>query len=194
MSTEFKIKEVFKKTFGYEPPAKFEIPQASSKTTTSKLGQPLFMDDVFGREFFMPLQFTGTVKAGSLVVPFNYLVPFAVVGISCKKTIVSTPLVERQGSVKELINVEDYIFNIKGIIVRPDDEWPEDEISDLERIFKINQSLVLRSALTDIFLKGDYEHRVVIHNVKLPPTPGIQHSASFEMDCESDAIFTLELE
>lgn len=195
MGNSFNIQNLFTEAFGYQPPADtLDIPAAPARTKMSKKGQPFYADDIYGREFFMPVKFIGTLQAGATLVPFEYQVPFAIISISRKKTIIKTPLVEREGSVKELINTEDCIINIKGIIVRPDNEWPEDEISDLEKLFSINQSIGLRSALTDIFLKGEFEHKVVIDSINFPGNPGVQHAKPFEMNCESDSIFTLELE
>ncbi|HLO38372.1 MAG TPA: DUF6046 domain-containing protein [Lacibacter sp.] len=176
---EFNIDEIFQNAFGYNLPKPFEISDADIRIEQSSLGQPMYMDDSFGREFFLPVVLDGL------------MVPFAVVSISCKKTIVKTALVERQGTVKELINTEDYVINIKGIIVRPDDKWPEDDIITLEKLFNKNQSVTLRNALTDIFLKGDYEHKVVVQSINFPAMAGIEHAKAFEIECESDAIFTL---
>jgi Domain of unknown function (DUF6046) len=177
----FNIGEIFEQAFGYNLPKPFEISKADERVEQSSLGQPMYMDDVFGREFFLP------------VVLDDMMVPFAVVSIACKKTIVKTALVEHKGTVKELINTEDYVINIKGIIVRPDDKWPESEIIDLEKLFNKNQSVTLRNALTDIFLKGEYEHKVVVQSINFPATAGVEHAKAFEIECESDAIFELEV-
>lgn len=179
---EFKFTDIFRKAFGYEAPKnEFAIPVATKRTQYSSLVQPYYDIDDLGREHFLPVRIN------------NYLIPFAVVGIQCKKTLVETPMPERGGSVTEMISIDDYIINIKGILINKNNDYPEKEIINIQKLFKINASLPLRSALTDIFLNGAYNHQVIIKDVKWPAT-GNQHAKAFEMDCKSDMIFNLEIE
>lgn len=187
---EFEIKDIFKKAFGYEAPPNFSIQPATDRKETSDLGQPFYGVDELGREHFLPVNING------------YLIPFAVISITAKKTIVSTAMPERGGSVHEIISVDDYAINIKGILINDDNNFPEKEIAAILQLFEINNSVELRSALTDIFLKGgnkaedntlqDQLHHVVIKEVKFPAVSGVEHSKPFEIDCASDMIFTLE--
>lgn len=187
---EFKLDDIFKKAFGYDVPnRKFDIPPAGERKEMSELGQPFYAADDLGREHFLPVKLNG------------YLVPFAVVGVSAKKTIVSTPMPERGGSVHEIISVDDYAINIKGILINDDNVFPEKEITAIHKLFEVNNSIELRSALTDIFLRGgnkdsqqlnDQLHQVVIKTINYPAVAGIEHAKPFEINCESDMIFTLE--
>jgi hypothetical protein len=181
MSSQINISKLFSNVFGYEVPPKLNIPAASAKQVTSKLGQPYYADDIYGREFFMPVTIDGL------------LIPFAVMSIGCRKTIIETSLPERQGSVKEIISIEDYQINVKGFIISPNDDFPEDEIIRLEQLFTKNASLEMRSVLTDIFLKGDFDHHIVVKNINFPANPGVQHAKPFELDCLSDSIFDLKI-
>lgn len=176
--SEFIIKELFRKQFGYEPPGEFKIEQATARKESSDLGQPYYDVDDAGREHFMPVRLNG------------WLIPFAVVSVTPKKIIVSTPMVERKGSVHEIISIDDYSINIKGILLATTNDYPEKEVTQLHEIFLINRSIELRSAKTDIFLKGD--DKVVIREIPLPPVAGVQHAQPFEINCMSDTIFTLE--
>jgi hypothetical protein len=119
MATEFNIKDLFRKVFGHEPPADFRVAKADDPDRVSSLGQPYFNDDVFGREIFMPVKLN------------DYWLHLPVISISSKKVIVSTALVERKGTVKELISTEDYMITIKGIIIRPDNNFPEQRSKSL---------------------------------------------------------------
>jgi hypothetical protein len=116
---------------------------------------------------------------------------FFQLGITCKKTIISTPLPECGGSVKELISIDDYAINIKGMCVSQGNEYPEGDIQNLFDLFKKNESLEVRSVLTDIFLAGTFGHRCAIREAKFPPLAGIEHVKPFELDLESDMIFDL---
>jgi hypothetical protein len=182
MATEFNIKDLFRKVFGHEPPPNFRIDHAVDPDRVSSLGQPYYNDDVFGREIFMPVKLN------------DYWLHLPVIGISSKKVVVSTAMPERKGTVKELISSEDYIITIKGIIIRPDNNFPEAEIRELEEIKQKDESITMRSALTDIFLKGDFEHRVVIKALSFPEVAGVQHARPYQMELESDQIFDLEIE
>jgi hypothetical protein len=187
---EINLINIFSEAFGYEPPQqKLIIPAADPRQEMSNLGQPYYGEDLFGREFFMPIYLNGII------------VPFAVIGCTWKKTYVSTAMPERGGTVKELISIDDYAINIKGILVSPGNDWPEADIISMHNLFKLNQSVSLRSALTDIFLSGKSDgksedpvgHRVVIKEMSWPEVSGIEHAKPFSMSVESDLIFELEI-
>jgi hypothetical protein len=183
----------FQKAFGYSAPetdaSKINLPAAPKRLETSKKGQVYYATDLFGREFFLPVFLNG------------YLLPFAVISMKWKKTIVSTALPERGGTVNELVSIDDYAFNIKGILVNEDDNFPEEQITDLHEIFKINASVTLRSVLTDLVLTGQSDanksdpegHKVIIREVSWPTVTGIEHAKPFEIELTSDMIFDLEL-
>ncbi len=175
---EFDVKDIFRKAFGYEAPKDFTVAQAQPKVERSSLGQPYYKEDALGREFFLPVEIDG------------FLVPFAVISVTAKKTIVSTAMPERGGTVKELISIDDYAINIKGILLQ--ENFPEAEIRQVQNIFLKNKSVALRSVLTDIFLNGEFEHKVVIKTIKWNATSGVEHAKPFEIECESDMIFVLD--
>lgn len=173
---ELDLQGIFRDAFGYGTPNAFQI----EKKQLSNLGQPYYGTDLLGREHFMPVYLN------------NYLLPFAVIGMTWSKTIVSTPMPERGGSVKELINIDDYKFNIKGIVLTEDNSFPEMQVRDIYELFKKNNSLQLRSVLTDIVLNGAFSHSVIITEIKWPAVTGIEHAKPFEMELESDMTFELE--
>ena len=185
------LNKIFNDAFGYNPPAKLpNIPNAPDELRESKAtGQPYYDEDIFGREFFLPVRLD------------DQLIPFAVMGMTWKKTIVSTAMPERGGSVKELISIDDYMFNIKGILISPDNDFPEAGIIDLKRIWLKNSSVTLRSVISDLILSGrsnikgedPYGHRVVVKEIKWPPVSGVEHAKPFEIELESDLIFDLDI-
>lgn len=188
---QFQLENIFRDAFGYEAPTtKFTIPQASARKEISKLGQPFWFTDTLGREFFLPVTINGMD------------IPFAVLGMTWKKTIVSTAMPERGGSVNELISIDDYTFNLKGILVDEEGNFPDGGIMSLHDMFQINASVVMRSVLSDIVLTGKsnnkkddpFGHRVIIKEMKWPATSGVEHAKPFEMDLVSDMIFDLEMD
>ena len=179
---EFNLNELFRNSFGYEAPASFSIEQAPAKKELSNLGQRYYAEDLSGREFFLPVWINGQ------------LIPFAVLGVTCKKTIVSTPMPERSGSVHELISIDDYSFTLKGLLVNESNEFPEQDIADIHNLFLVNASVSMRSALSDIFLSGEFDHKVIIQDVNWPPSPGVEHVKAFEIKLVSDQIFELTID
>lgn len=182
--SEFNFGDIFQKSFGYEAPkenASINIPSSAKQKRTSDLGQPFYASDFSGVEFFLPVTINGL------------LIPFAVIGMTWKKTIVSTPMPERGGSVKELISIDDYDFNVKGIVMGLDGNYPEFQVSGMHNLFKINSSVIMRSVLSDIVLNGINDHKVIIRDIKWPAVAGIEHAKPFEMVLESDMILELEL-
>ena len=178
---EFNLKKIFKETFGSELPPSFQLENAPVRKTGSSLGQSYYKEDLSGREFFLPVTINGL------------LIPFAVISMTWKKTFVTTSMPERGGSVHELISIDDYVFNVKGLLVNEENEFPEDDIIKLHDLFKINASVRMESALSAIVLKGDFDEKVIIKEVKWPATAGVEHIKAFEIDCESDQIFDLEI-
>lgn len=177
----FDLGDMFRDAFGYDAPtAKPTIAPAPKRLEQSSLGQPYYASDLFGREFFLPVTLNGV------------LIPFAVLGVTWKKTIVETPLPERGGNVNELIAIDDYQFNIKGILINDSNVFPESDLIKLHDIFIINASLTMRSVISDIVLKGDA--KVIVKEVKWPAVSGVEHAKPFEMDLKSDMIFDLEID
>lgn len=179
MSNTFLLKSIFEKSFGYVPEGDFKIEQAAVRKSNSSLGQAFYATDDLGREHYMPVVIEG------------WLIPFAVVSVTPKKLIVSTPMPERGGSVHEIVAMDDIAINIKGILVSKDNEYPEADLRKLWDIFKLNKSVELKSAKTAIFLNG--EDKVIIKEMPVPPVPGVQHAQPFELNCVSDTIYKLEL-
>lgn len=184
MALNINISEIFYKAFGYEmpEPEQPEIPDAPTRTEYSSLGASYYDWDDWGREHYLPVTLNG------------YMIPFAVLSILPKKMVVKTPMPERGGSVHELVSIDDYVINIKGLFINDDNTFPESDIQVFQNIFLINQSIKLRSVITDIFLSGKFDHSVVVTDMKWNQIAGTEHAISFEMACESDMAFELEIQ
>ncbi|MDX9703934.1 MAG: DUF6046 domain-containing protein [Candidatus Auribacterota bacterium] len=152
----------------------------AEKETVSISGFPLrrYKGGVY---YFMPVSFEHEGKSWDF--------DDAVVSVSAKKTIIETPLVGRKGTVKELISIDDY--EIKLVAVISGDDYPEQEIQEIVRLFEINESLVMKCAVTNYFLKD--EDRVVIKNMEIPPVEGVEDMQVITMTLVSDQNFELEI-
>ena len=184
MPLSINISEIFYKAFGYEMPEQedFQIPDAAARKEFAASGASYYATDSQGREQFMPVTINGM------------LIPFAVISITSKKTIVGTPMPERGGTVHELISVDDYKINIKGLLINDNNDFPDTDVQALQDMFfKINTTVTMRSVLTDIFLNGKYDHNVIITDMHWPQIAGVEHVIPFEIACESDMAFELEV-
>ena len=192
------IADAFRQQFGFNPPVNYKIPQKQQGTIISSTefsdlvipakaaertrgngGSAYYATDVYGRQYYMPVSL-GTVELW-----------FPVVSIELGRTTESTRMVERRGSVHEIINTEDIVINVKGLIVGYNNQFPEDELTALNELFNLKGSLSIRSVITDIFLQAD--DKVIIQKVPITPKIGVKHVIPYEMNLVSDLINELEV-
>lgn len=156
---------------------------ATFKEFTDK-GTRLYKKDHLGRWYFMPVTF----KTESGEIEF----PTALISITGKKTIVETHMVGRKGSVKELINVDDYKVSLAGFIQSEDRTYPEDQITAIKELYAVNKAVELISALTDLIF--DEDDKVVITDISFPPTAGLEDGQVVKIECVTDKPFELIIE
>jgi hypothetical protein len=95
-------------------------------------------------------------------------IPEAIVSITKRKNIVSTPVVGGSGTVKEFISDEDMEIEITAGIVASDlsgniiDEYPEDKMHDLMNIIDSKKGIEVWSPFLELFdLDGGYFKMIV---------------------------------
>lgn len=147
--------------------------------THSDLGSVLRKQDAQGRYYFLPVILVYKGK--------EYEIPNAVISFTGKKNIVETAMVGRKGTVKELININDYEINIQGVVQA--DGFPESALTELNELYNINESVTLKCALTDIFLEED--DKVVIKSLDVSGMKGIENFVFIKMDLVTDRNFEL---
>lgn len=190
------IAQLFEQAFGYRPSAfeqdlEKELLPLTEKSNDhpygrerkTKKGQALTARDKFGFEYYMPVKLNG------------YDLEHPVISIVGKRNIVETVLTERQGTVKELINISNWEITIHGLIIDKYGDYPEDEITQMVDLFHTNKAVEIESALTDIFLmrwerKGN--NTVVIKEMTFPEAKGAMNVRPYELKLLSDAPFNLE--
>lgn len=195
----YELEQLYLRTFGSKPYRVQPQEKAAELPGFTIQGQenlsPVTASELKGsyaeREVWLPIKFVelDEKRFGST----ELMLPYAVVKISGKKTIVKTPLAERSGTVKELYSIDDYSIGIKGFLI--DDKyrtWPENEIRKLQMLYEMNQAVHLSNALTNLFLGAD--GRVVIESLEFPEVEGgRKHIRPFSMTLESDSVFNLDL-
>ncbi len=185
MSTIFNLAKEIYSAIGYKglpfPLSQKAVSDYYSPTMkeNTNLGTTLRKNDLKGRMYFMPVTLIHEKK--------EYEIPNAIIGIKTTKKIVETPMVGRQGTVKELISINDYEISIAGLAVS--DDWPEEELIQLNELFNINESVEIKSALTDIFLEQD--SMVVIKSMDFAEMKGVETVQTVKISLITDRSFDL---
>lgn len=201
----FDIQGLFQRHFGFKPyhingeengTDGNETPYNISKAMTSGEFTPkgsILSEQFKGVEVLLPVRF---FDGPAMIMHL----PYTVVKITGKKTIVETPLAERRGTVKEQFNIDDYSISVKGFLIGENKEFPEAQLEQLRNLYEKGAAVTLDNALTNIFLtdpelRQDEQRRVVISDLDIAEvTGGRIHVRPFSMGIKSDSVFTLELE
>lgn len=183
---EFETSNLFEFFFGYRafpypeiilkrllPDKSIEIPEryafkngslALKEYLISHKGVKYYAKNSLGNLMYMPITLTRVGSSG--VVLEN-----TVISMTCEKTIIETPLVNRRGTVKEEISINDWIVDVKGIVIGEKD-YPETEVERLKELFNESQALKINNVLTSIFLDG--QEKVVIKSLKIEDNRGME--------------------
>lgn len=189
----YDIKDIVQKVWGYKPytlpalPAEsigenpYQVKESFQKKSTFKGSSIYGGQDLIGREVFLPV----TIQAGGK----NYEFPYSVLTMRRAKIIVETPMVERGGSVKEEIGMEDWKISMKGFLIDPMNQFPDEQLYALDQLFKHKEPVRLKCALSDLFLEeNDF---VVIKELDIPDKSRVIGVRDFALSMVSDSILTL---
>lgn len=188
----FPLAKEFVQAFGGSEPIAFKEGQKVTIVTT-ETKQSNILTNYKGREVWLPIRFFDLDP--SIFPSGELLMPWAVISVTGKKEFIRTPMAQRNGSVKELFNIDDYDIQIKGFLIDLEGRsFPEAQLMELYKLWNIGGAIGLDNALTNVFLPEDREFRkVVITGFNLPEVEGgKKHVRPFSMTLESDQIFTLE--
>lgn len=172
-------KQVYENTFGYIQVPKFlGLDPKIQQTSTSK-GTDLYKKDEFGRDVFSPVTLAwGTNKV---------TLPYSTVSVTGSKKIVNTPLVNRRGSVNEQVSINDYEFQINGVVIS-EQALPEDWLDLFAQIFETKEPMEIINPVTDFYNTGN----VIILSHNLPDMRGISNAQAFSFKARTE--INLELE
>lgn len=186
-SITYDLDQLYSRTFGSKPYRVLE-----SQADVSQLSGSALTADHFGKLIWLPIKFVNL--NADIFGATELLLPYCVISMTAKKTIVKTPMVERKGTVKELYSADDYQISIKGFVIDDTQRtFPEKELTILRKLYDLQEAIQLDNALSNIFL--DKDTRVVIEGLNLPEVEGgKKHIRPFSFSLESDAIFILEIE
>lgn len=129
------------------------------------------------------------------------LSPYTLLEISRAKNIVKTPLLGRNGTVKEFISMDDWQLSFKGFLINEErDELPYTQTARLLEVFGVNQHVNFFSEVVrrwferqGVVAEGEALDFIVIEEVKLPPIDGFANVQPFEITAVSDNPIEIEL-
>ena len=138
-----------------------------------------------GKPYFMSLTLKGS--GDPYVFPNEPLV-----SISLQKTIIQTATVGegRKGTVKEYICTEDYEIDIKGIIIGTNNAYPAKEVSELNELFKRNETL---NIIDNMFFNVFGIQRIVLKTIKFDEMLGQESLQKYSITAISDEPFFAQL-
>ncbi len=153
--------------------------EAQSPDERSPINDGLNHNGTNGVYYMMPTQLNGWQ------LPLEPLI-----AISASKKIVKTSLAgnTRRGSVKEIINTNDYVITLRGVIINEvSNDYPFDDVERLRELYEVNEAVTIVNALTKILAIEN----VVITGLKLPEMIGHPNAQAYELDMISDEDFVL---
>jgi hypothetical protein len=211
MALDFTIPELFELLFGYRSTAfDPEFDKMPGRKVEGAHRAPYYAIDANGQEYYLPV----IVNVGTDRIPgtqtsyaeylgrknqdgsYNgeWYLPYPVVSVRSNKTIIDTPLTERQGVVSELININGFSFTIKGLMIGQNGEFPEEDYATIHRLYKIGKPIRITNVITDVHLvdadrAGSLE--VTIRDLDCPGIPGVGHVRGYSMTMTSNEPFNL---
>jgi hypothetical protein len=122
------------------------------------------------------------------------LSPYTIMECSRAKNIVTTSLLSRNGTVKEFISLDDWVFTFRGFLINENESTlPTAQVQQLINVFEVNQTLKFYSDQVrkwyqnrDFIEAGAEPEFVVVEDLKLPPFDGADNVQPFEIICRSD--------
>lgn len=181
--TQFNLTELYGQVFGYSV---LNIMPRPGRIDTS-----VFLEEQTGHIGFITGGAQYSDLGGSLGTPFFmptklddiWLPNEPLITISGQNTIVKTVLTGVKGSVKELINTDDYQIKIEGLIINEtNDDYPEDLLRKIRTICEKRDSVKIENRLLTLF---DI-HLVAVENFSFPGIAGDQNIQAYSISCISD--------
>ena len=160
-------------------------PKSELDTSGTRFDAP-YKEQYRGKDVFLPVRLTN----GETEV----YVPCATLRVTGQKTVVRTAVAERIGTVKEMYNVGDYQFAIKGVLIAPAGKTaPDDDMYHLRQLFESTAPVQLINAISDLFM--DESRNVCITDIEFPEVEGKElRCRPFTLTCESDVVNNLIME
>lgn len=145
---------------------------------TSYLGNPVYSNLIFDAN-------SSTPENEDLIINT------VIMTVSQSKNIVKTQLSGRDGTVKEYINMGDYVVDIRGLLVSQFPKVkPRNEHTALKNLCEVNESLSVSSEFLRIFEITD----IVVESYSFAELEGFHNQIGFTINAVSDVPIDIQLE
>jgi Domain of unknown function (DUF6046) len=114
----------------------------------------------------------------------------ALVNVSQVKNIISTPVVGRNGTIKEYVSDGDFAIKIQGVLASGNSLYPKEAFSDLLELLQTPDAI----AVTSWFLQQFNIFNLVITDYACPQAEGFENMQPFEISALSDTPIELVLQ
>ena len=108
--------------------------------------------------------------------------------IDVVKNIVRTPIAGDDGTVKELIGMQDFRISIRGVLIGDDGNYPEELLRKLRAAFEGDEAKVTCKLLSYFNI-----NQIVMEALRLPALEGYEDMQPFEIEAWSDKDWELIL-
>lgn len=164
-----------------EYPGDIPTIEVAEATATSALGTPIYD----------PVEFLGgTVPGTNEVYDGLQLLDAPLIDITLAKDVVKTKMQGRDGTVKEFMQLNDYVINIRGIFASFNSfDPPYEEIEALNNLHRLPVALDVESKL----LNKLGINSLVTTTLKFVPTPRFENIKAYRLTCVSDEAVQLTL-
>lgn len=184
---EFDLRKLTAKAFSYVGPNFPAWYSTNKKTLVLPSLKGVGSDLLKGKPYFQTLKVS--YKGSELLFPNEPLI-----AVSLTKTIVETATVgkDRKGTVKEYITTEDYTLRIRGLCFNPltPQEYPSQQIMELEKMFAINDSLEI---VSNPFLELFQIRKIVLKDIDYEDMAGMPGMQKYTISAVSDQDFYADL-
>lgn len=184
---EFDLRKLTAKAFSYVGPNFPAWYGENKKTLVLPSLKGVGVGLLQGKPYFQTLKVS--YKGSELLFPNEPLI-----SIGLTKTIVETATVgkDRKGTVKEYITTEDYSLRIRGLCFNPESlqEYPSDQILELEKMFAINDSLEI---VSNPFLELFQIRKIVLKDIDYEDMAGMPGMQKYTISAVSDQDFYADL-
>lgn len=181
-------KQVYENTFGYYQVPKLLDLDPKIEQSQTRYGTDLYKKDAYGRDVFSPVTLAWGKKENSNDYANKVTLPYSTVAVTASKKIVNTELVNRKGSVNEQININDYEFQINGVVIS-EQALPEDWLDLFAQIFETKEPMEIVNPITDFYNTGN----VIIISHHLPEMRGISNAQAFSFKARTEVNLELEV-
>lgn len=157
------------------------IPVDKELAKTSVLGTPVWD--------YIQVKPVTDKSTGAVFSGYDFPLETTIEAVRAKK-IVESDILGRDGTVEELIALDDWSLTIRGLIINyQNKDYPSQAVQDLQRLFELKNAAI---PVTGTFLTMLDIRYLSLHRLSLKPSVGYSHIQAFEIEAKSKKPFIIQ--